>query len=264
MSWLSKIIKDTSMIKTPNTRTLFAEYSREELIAPKILRIAKEKSGGSPKIDAAINRMPSKAEQQATALIQEAKNEAAKIIETTKTEAKKLEQSASDMGYETGYEAGHRQGLEKGLEQFKQTTKRSIENLATIVEEVILQREKLIKNSETEIIEMAFAIAAKIIDAEITEDRDIVTRNARKALEKVVSDTRIKLKTAPQDFEIIKENIDLLAGKTGVSCSIDLIADGNITPGGCLIETDSGRIDVQIGAQLGELKKSLAKHDGKD
>lgn len=252
------------MIKSP-TSQLFAEYKPEDKKVVRKVKLAEPQNGKT--VDSTALRAKDaiiiEAKQQAESIIKQAQSDASAMIEKAKQAAVGILEGARTEGLQSGHDEGFKQGLEKGLEQFKQTTKHSLENLSQIIEEVILQREKIIKNTEKDIVDMAFAIAEKVIDAEIQGDNDAVASSVKKALGKVVSDSRIKLKIAPQDYEAIKDNIDVIAGKSGVSCAIDVVADSNISPGGCLVDTDAGRIDVRISAQLEELRNSLAKHNGK-
>lgn len=253
------------MIKEASPKHLYPEYQREEKKVPKKTAIVKTKH--KDPVDSASVKVKqeiiTEAREHAESVIEQAKIKAQAILDSARQEALAIADTAKVNGFDRGYEDGCKQGFEKGLEQYKQATKHSIDNLTEIIEDVILQREKLIKSTEKEVIDIAFAIAEKVIDTEVFADNNAVVCSVRKALEKVVSDTRIKLKIAPQDYEAIRDQIDILAGKTGVSSAIDIIADANISPGGCLIDTDSGRIDVQIGAQLEELRKSLMKQNGK-
>lgn len=253
------------MIKSASPKQLFDEHKPEDKKVSRKVRRAETRNCGI--VDNATiiakNDILSEAKRQAESIIGQARIEADTVVDMARQEAISVIESAREEGLQGGHDEGYKLGLEKGLEQFKQTTKHSLENLNQIIEEVIHQRDKVLKNTEKDIVDMAFAIAEKVIEAEIENDNDAVTCSVRKALGKVVSDSRIKLKIAPQDYEAIKDNIDVLAGKTGVSCAIDVVADSNVLPGGCLVDTDAGRIDVRISSQLEELRNSLKKQNDK-
>lgn len=251
-----KVIRDEKMIKSIIVEKVFEEYNESDLLK------ARAASNFMSRVSNG-NTIPISNEYQEASkqILKKANSAAEEIIEKALQESFAIQEKAKKEGHDEGFKAG----FSEGLSQFKQATKKSLSNIGKIVNETVNQKNKIIAEAEEDILKLTFAIVSKIIKAELSVSKEIVLNSARKALQKVISDSKIKLKVSPHDYETLREHIDDIASKTGVTSVIDIVPDSNITAGGCLLETDSGRIDAQIEVQLDEIEKSLnPKNEGSD
>ncbi len=176
------------------------------------------------------------------------------------------EKSSSADGFDAqAYQDGFNDGLEKGTDEgektgFEQAAKK-LEPLLGSLQQGILQLKNLRQDTyqriENEVVDLAMAIARKVICREIEVDKEVVVCVAREALAKVEAPGKIKIKLNPADLQFIDETKYQLSELIGNIDNVTLEAEGSIQSGGCVVETDLGEIDARIENQLQAVEESF-------
>jgi len=118
-------------------------------------------------------------------------------------------------------------------------------------------RERVVKESEEELLKLSFMLAKKIIRQEIKHDRQIMTMLVSEALREFPEQHDIVLCLHPEDYKVISSNRELFLAGVGDQRQITLKSDEAMTLGGCVVESSSGIIDARIEAQLDEIYRNL-------
>lgn len=164
------------------------------------------------------------------------------LNDSKRDKATEIEAQAYLDGFTKGEIAGVKIGKEKFQHVFK-NIQQAIKKLETAKKEIYL-------NAEKGAVELALAIARKIVCREVSTNRDIVLSIFKKALEEIDGQEKIRIKMSPSDIRLIKDAELEWAESVGNIESIDFEADKNINNGGCIIETNLGEIDARIEKQL--------------
>ena len=163
--------------------------------------------------------------------------------------------------YQKGLAEGIQQGVKDGEQKGFELASRKIEPLITGIQQAVKRltavREEIYQQIETEVVELALAIARKVICREISTDRETVAFVAREALAKVDDPGKIKIKMNPADLKFINETKYQLSNLIDGVSSVTLEAEESIQSGGCVIETDLGEIDARIEKQLQAVEESF-------
>ncbi len=104
---------------------------------------------------------------------------------------------------------------------------------------------------------MATAIAERIIRRELSQDPQITLDLIADSLRLAAGMTEISLHINPTDYENLGTQITRLAETVSHLTPSAIVADADITPGGCRIKTKFGEIDQQIEAQLRRIEEEL-------
>jgi len=118
-------------------------------------------------------------------------------------------------------------------------------------------RERIVKESEEELLKLSFMVAKKIIRQEIKQDRQIMTLMVGEALREFPEHHDIVLCLHPEDYKVISSNRELFLSGVGEERLITLKSDEAMTLGGCVVESSAGIIDARIEAQLDEIYRNL-------
>jgi flagellar assembly protein FliH len=118
-------------------------------------------------------------------------------------------------------------------------------------------RERVVRESEEELLKLSFMLAKKIIRQEIKHDRQIMTMLVGEALREFPEQHDIVLCLHPEDYKVISSNRELFLAGVGDQRQITLKSDEAMTLGGCVVESSSGIIDARIEAQLDEIYRNL-------
>jgi type III secretion protein L len=148
--------------------------------------------------------------------------------------------------YQRALEEGRRQGYEEGARQ-----------AAQLLAEARALREKLVRETEPQLIKLALKVAEKIIGQELDHNKDKIARIVGKALETVRHQKQIRLRVNPADLVAIEAARPQLLAHLGGEVSLELKSDEAVQRGGCMIDTEIGSIDAQLGTQLEQIARIL-------
>lgn len=164
---------------------------------------------------------------------------------------------AYQKGFGDGLEKGTVEGEKTGFERASKKLAPLLDSLRAALLELKNLRAATLRQSEKDMVELAMAIARKVVCREIQMDREVVMHVAREALSRIDDPGKIKIKMSPQDFEFIAAAGYKLSDIIGDLDNVSLAAADNIQSGGCIIETDMGEIDARIENQIQTLEESL-------
>jgi flagellar assembly protein FliH len=192
------------------------------------------------------------AEAQAARLVAEAEAQAEAILEEAKKAALQTELDA----YEAGKEEGYRAGREAGLA--------SLERLVTLVDAAAVEWEAALRDAEEQIVDLALAIAGRIVGRIAEEDRGTVLASVMQALDHLAASPTVKVRLHPDDYDLVATHWAETRGPRYRDRDWTFLADRGIEPGGCVLELEGGRIDAQLSAQLHEIRRALRAAGGFD
>ena len=162
-----------------------------------------------------------------------------------------------EQAYQKGFAEGLREGENTGFEQGTQ----KIEPLVSSIRNALIQLDRIRKETyqhiEKEVVELALAIAQKVICREIATDKETVLCVAKEALAKVDDPGKIKIKMSPSDLQFFSETRYQLSNLISDIDNVTFEAEEGIQSGGCVIETDLGEIDARIERQLQAVEESF-------
>lgn len=155
-----------------------------------------------------------------------------------------IEREAFTKGYAQGERAGADAAAARGDAALRQ--------LAQTIDELSNLRGELLQKTERQVVELALAIAGRVLRRELSIDRELLIAMAKVALERLGENTSATIRLNPDDFAAIGAQ-----GHLGDHDVVRVVADPLVSPGGCLVQSDFGLIDAGIDAQLGEMAQSL-------
>lgn len=162
-------------------------------------------------------------------------------------------QARSEAAYKYGFKDGKKIGLQEGREEVRQ----GLECIKYITDELKQRRENFMKEADELVLQLAVRLAERIIRKEVKTDPEVVKNVARECLKLVEERQRICIRVHPSDWQVINEfEEEILTSTHGVK-SLEIKEDDHVTPGGCIIESDSGIVDAQLETQLQEISESL-------
>lgn len=159
--------------------------------------------------------------------------------------------------YAQGLAAGEKLGLQRGLAQMNQFKA----NLQVTIEGITTYRASLYREAEQQLLELAFALADKILGARAQREQEVVLDSINKCVAAILDKSGIRIKVNPAQSGFVKENVDAIKQANDELSHVTVEADSRVAAGGCVIETDSGSADGRIASQLDQLQRELEALD---
>jgi len=157
----------------------------------------------------------------------------------------------------TAWQNGNQAGITLTKNQFTAQVTKMSEQLTKMIESVSFQTDTFLAFHQEEILKLIITLARKVIDVEITLNQDIIIRTLRRCLELLNEKEDIKILVNPNDWGVVRENLDDFGLSLELPKNIELVPNNEITEGGCRIEFKSGSIDADIETQFAEIKRNL-------
>lgn len=172
--------------------------------------------------------------------------EAGRILDGARRGAVKIEAEASERA-EALFAEARLKGLAKGAEEMLETLAAARRVYAGALDE-----------AEQDMLDMAFRLAEHIVGEAIEFEPKKVQRMVEKVLVRARGKRQITVRVAPGDLRELEASGAQLCGLVD-GVSVHLQPDPALTRGGCVIETESGRIDGRVEVQFNALRAAIAR-----
>jgi flagellar biosynthesis/type III secretory pathway protein FliH len=151
------------------------------------------------------------------------------------------------------------EGYSEGLAEARAQTASAIDALAAAEQGIRSREEEFLRAAERSAVELAIAIAEKIVGGTVAARPEAVLDVVGGALLRTASRHRLAIEVNPDDLELVAESAEGLAAKLGGVQRLDVVAERRIERGGCIVRTEEGEIDARIGSQLERVAELLAE-----
>lgn len=164
---------------------------------------------------------------------------------TPPTEAQQAQRlaQAADAARQAGYRDGYRDGL-VALDSFKQSYAQQVSaQVASLVNACQTQLDALQAAIADTVTHTAVALARQVVRGELQVHPQLIAQVAAESVDALLDSARhLVLRLHPDDVALVADGAaDALAAR-----GTRLVADPAIERGGCLLESDSGRVDARI------------------
>lgn len=168
-------------------------------------------------------------------------------------------QNAFAKGKKEGFEEGVKQGKEEATKTYEKKIDELQSRITTILDNIELFKKKLYSNTELELLQLSLAIAEKVVNYELSVNKEAILNIIKKALEYIGNRDKIILRVAENDFETVSERKDFWIPVGERLKDVVIEPDPRIQRGGCIIESSSGLIDSRINVKFEEISSILEK-----
>ena len=163
---------------------------------------------------------------------------------------------------EMAFERGREKGIVEGrrLERVEQATyveQREIQKddeVRQISEQYNRERDHLLRGIEPEVVKLALRIAERIVRREVQVDPLVLTGAVRVALGQLADKSKVRVRVPGVDADLWSETI---AHLPNLRVEPGVMADAQLQPGECVLESDYGVADLSVASQLQGIARSL-------
>jgi flagellar assembly protein FliH len=148
---------------------------------------------------------------------------------------------------------GYAQGEQAGLEAGNRRSDAMLRRLGETLDEMASLRRTLLQQSERQVVQLALALARRIVRREVAVDEELTVALARVALDRLGESGPATIRLHPDDFARAASR----GADTWKRAHISVVADPSVSRGGCMVESPFGFVDAGIDAQFQELARAL-------
>ncbi len=181
------------------------------------------------------------------------RKEAERIVAAARADAKSVHHQAVEQGRQAGMMVAD-QTLSAKLDEKLQTL---LPALNKAIEDLRLAKHAWLRIWEQQAVHLVATIAEKVIRRQLDSTPEITMDLIRESLELVAGSAEIKLHLNPADHEVLAGKVDGLCSEFGKLATTDIVADAEVTPGGCIVFTEYSEVDQRIESQLARIEEEL-------
>jgi flagellar assembly protein FliH len=150
--------------------------------------------------------------------------------------------------------AGVREGETAGRNRAAAEMQPVVERLARSIQEISNLRARLRREAEADVVQLALAIARRVVRRELAVDPDVLRGLVLAALEKLQGQEIARVKVHPSHVAMVSSCLQ----QTLTGGQVEVLPDAAREPGSVIFETSRGNLDASVDTQLQEIERGLA------
>lgn len=139
------------------------------------------------------------------------------------------------------------------MEAGAQRAEAMLRRLAGTIDELTELRRTIVRQTERQMVELALAVAKRVVLREVSLDPEIVAAMAHVALERLGQNSPATIRLNPDDYAAVMSH----RGEGWAGSHVTVVPDASVARGGCQLDSDFGLVDGSIDAQLQELGRAM-------
>jgi flagellar assembly protein FliH len=151
------------------------------------------------------------------------------------------------------YQKGFREGEAKAHAAAVEEVQAAVLRMTKSVADAAALRPRLRQQAESDVVQLALAIARKVLRREMSVDPSAMQALVKVALEKLERQEIGRVYVHPRQAEAVRAALDSYGAR-----AVEVVAEVAKDEGYLVFETNSGRLDASVSAQLEEIERGLA------
>lgn len=187
--------------------------------------------------------------RQCETYLEHARAEAAGLVAAARADAQAIRAEAQHQGL-----ASAERIIDSQAAALVDTLRPVLKQFST---ELTHARQSWLAQWELQAVQLATAIAARVIRSELSRQPNIPVALVAEALKLVSGKPEIRILLNPEDHRQLGDHIRSLAAEMAGVSAAAVVADASMARGGCRIDTRHGTIDQSIESQLQRIELEL-------
>ena len=183
-----------------------------------------------------LKREAFEATREAQDIVSQAQEKARQIVEEAGRERQAI--------YQRAEEEGRSRGLAAWNEILTRTSQRA---------------DQMMKSWEQNMLRLSIRVAEKIIGEELKFRPEATVDIVKGVLEGVRPGKMLTIQVNVADAPHVRAHLDRIKDAAGIRSEIEIAISANVSPGGCVLESELGIIDARLETQLQCLEEALVR-----
>ena len=150
-------------------------------------------------------------------------------------------------------QAAFQRGLASGVQQERGRIDPVLARLARTITDLGEARAKALAEADHDIVQLAVAVARRVLRRELTVDPDSLAGIVKAALERIAARETQRVRVHPEDAGCVERHMK----SAGAPPRIEVCPDSSLERGSVIFETARGNLDTSVSTQLSEIERGL-------
>ena len=155
-------------------------------------------------------------------------------------------------------------GNQRAFEEMKQAIDSSRQAWRGALDVFIACRENLEQEAKQDVLRLSLELAERIIYRAIAQDPTIIEDQLAETLQLLAERTAVVVHVNPRDLTTAEAIMPELVDQLKLGPHVTVVADGDVSAGGCYVRAGHGDIDARIETQLSRIVETLLPSTGRE
>jgi len=259
MKSLSKIIKSSRLVLGEDSYKISSEITIP--VTPTVNLVEEEDEASDERVESTDapytpESLIEQAEHTALQILDDAQKQSDEIVEHARESSLKIEEEAMNKAkelYDNSKAEGHDQGFAQGYQSGEDQSQVLIDEALMIKDEWLQKKVELLKLLETESVKLVVETCEKIVGKQIDEE-DYILSLIENGLNHLSYAHEVSVRVCEEDYEYVVANRKKIMAMLEQVDDIAIKVDMSMSKGDCVIETETGIVDVGVQTQLDQVK----------
>ena len=182
-----------------------------------------------------------------------------KINEEEKIEGKALEKlkEIQEKAYQEAYQLGLDEGKKKAFSDFSAHIQENLDRLAAVIGQVEKLKESLVSFNEAHLVKLMFHMASRLAHTQLENNNPLIVEIIKNSVNLAQDEEEIVVRVATQQFDFLEQLKTENGREYDFLKKIRLEPSAEVSPGGCIVETNYGEVDARIEQRTKQLWEGL-------
>ena len=154
---------------------------------------------------------------------------------------------------------GYQDGSEKAFQEHKGDFAMKLSLLDQLFASIEVLKNDLVKEHDTQFVELSFHIAKKIALRDLSEHHDAIVTLLHDVVSELQSEQKVTVNVAPNEVETIHGMQKRADVKMEALNRLQIVADPAIQAGGCMIDLQYGQMNMTVPDRVERIWEALDK-----
>ncbi len=182
-----------------------------------------------------------------------------KIDEEEKIEGKALEKlkQIQEQAYQEAYQLGLDEGKKKAFTDFSGHIQENLDRLSDVIGHVEKLKESLMSFNESHLIKLMFHMASRLAHTHLENNNPLIVDIIKNSVNLAQDEEEIVVRVSAQQFDFLEQLKTENGREYDFLKKIKLEPSAEVSPGGCIVETNYGEVDARIEQRTKQLWEGL-------
>ena len=195
------------------------------------------------------NREMEALHKEASDVLRRAQEEADAILLKTRKDSDVIRKEAWQEGYQLG-----REEAQQIVDDAQNTRNTELERFMEQLEKI---RVEVLSDMEADIIDFCMTVAEKVVSSALDRDDALFLSIIENALGKIKREGNVAVQISPEDFQRCFNSDTAQFNVRGEEVSVSVAGNSRIHKGGCIVETDTDRVDTGVDTLFGGIRQAI-------
>ena len=180
--------------------------------------------------------------------------------ERIETRALEKLKTIQEQAYNEGYKLGLEEGEKRAFDENSKLIQASLSEMSQVVTALKNMKKDIISHNEAHMVQLLFHMASKLAQDHLEYDHQPLVEVIRQAVELAQGEENVTIHLSDKQMAFIENLQSQKKVEFDFLDKVKLVGNAEITPGGCVIETNYGEVDARVEQRIEKLWTNLKEN----